>query len=77
MNRNFLKGNTKIKEVFFNILVNSGTTLRALKEMYNWSSQRREKKKIFGEIMATIFPKLIKTTNPDSRCLKTLLAKKK
>lgn len=65
MNRSFLKGSTKRKEIFFKISVSSGTTLRDLKEMQ--SSQRREKKKIFGEIMAIIFLKLIKTINPDLR----------
>lgn len=76
MNRNFLKENTKRKETFVKILVSSGTTLRDLKEMYNWSSQRREKTKIFGEIMTTIFPKLIKTINPYLRCLTKLQEKK-
>lgn len=77
MNRNFLKGNTKRKEIFFKILVSSGTTLRDLKEMYNWSSQKREKKKIFGEIMATIFPKLIKNYKSRFKILNKTLSKKK
>lgn len=76
MNRNFLKENTKRKETFVKILVSSGTTLRDLKEMYNWSSQRREKTKNIWRNNDHNFPKINKNYKSISKMLNKTPRKK-